>query len=598
MSRSPAGRLAIRACLRLLSSPQQQNPPAAARWLSSSTGSPLSIRGGLFGSMAPAASASAAVALPPGFDGHYQAAASAGAPPPAAPAAAASSDASMARLRALARPIDRYLALRDLLAADPRAYYSLLLTHTEEILPFVYTPTVGDACLQYHRLPIKTWGLYLTLDDRGRVLEKLRSLPQQDVHAVVMTDGERILGLGDLGANGMGISEGKIALYTVAAGLDPASCLPLCIDVGTNNASLLEDPQYKGLRRRRPARAEFDSFMAEVMGALAAWRPHVMVQFEDFGNSNAFRLLDSYRHTMCAFNDDIQGTAGITLAGLLSAARATGRPLIDHRILFLGAGEAGTGIGELVARYLHLRHGVTVEEGRARCFYLDSKGLVCASRRPSLQHHKLPFAHDADYCADLRTAVQQLRPTALIGVSTIGGAFKEGILRLMAEINDRPIVFPLSNPTSQAECTFEQALEWTGGRVLFASGSPFSPARDAAGALRQPAQANNVYIFPALGAAAIETRAAALPDEAFVVAAEELAGMTTLDDVNAGRLFPPFSSIRAVSARVSARVAEFMVGRGLGAAPPGVRAGAARGEWAEYFSSRMWGAEAPMRSKL
>ncbi|KAI8475520.1 MAG: hypothetical protein J3K34DRAFT_382637 [Monoraphidium minutum] len=505
----------------------------------------------------------------------------------------------MASLRALRAPLDRYLALRGLMAADARAYYSLLLSHTEEILPLVYTPTVGDACQQYHRLPLETWGLYLSLEDRGRVLEKLRAWRQQDVRVAVMTDGERILGLGDLGANGMGISEGKIALYTVAAGVDPGQCMPLCIDVGTNNNALLEDPAYKGLRRRRPHRAEFDSFMAEVMGALAAWQPHVLVQFEDFGNSNAFRLLDAYRHDMCVFNDDIQGTASITLAGLLSAARATGRPLSEHRLLFLGAGEAGTGIGELVAHYMHLRHGATLEEGRGGCFYLDSKGLVCASRAASLQHHKLPFAHDVPYCGTLEEAVAQLRPTALIGVSTIGGAFNERVLRMMAEINGRPIVFPLSNPTAQSECTFQQALEWTDGRAVFASGSPFSAVRDRAGVVRHPAQANNVYIFPALGHAAVATRAARLTDEMFVVAAEELASMTTVDDVEAGRLFPPFSSIRAASARVAGRVADFAVAEGLGSRPEGAPgAGGGADEWAAYFGRRMWSAGVPARSKL
>lgn len=334
------------------------------------------------------------------------------------------------------------------------------------------------------------------------------------------------------------------------------------------------------------------------MGALREWQPHTLVQFEDFGNSNAFRLLDNYRRDMCVFNDDIQGTASITLAGLLSAARATGKPLSDHRILFLGAGEAGTGIGELVAHYMHLRHGTTLEEGRSRCYFLDSKGLVCASRKATLQHHKLPFAHDVPYCADLRAAIQQLRPTALIGVSTIGGAFKEQIVRMMAEMNDRPIIFPLSNPTNQAECTFEQALTWTDGRVLFASGSPFTPMRDAAGAMRQPAQANNVYIFPALGHAAIATRGRQLTDEMFVVAAEELAGMTAIEDVEAGRLFPSFSQIRAISARVAARVAAFAVEQGLGSRPSGVREGAGHAEWTDFFSQHLWGAEMPLRSKL
>lgn len=490
----------------------------------------------------------------------------------------------LSKFRAIEKPIDKYLTLRDLLRLAPKVYYDLLLKHTEEILPFIYTPTVADACLNYHLLPLKTRGLYLTLHDKGRVAAKLREWPVQDIQVAVITDGERILGLGDLGRNGMGISEGKITLYTAAAGVNPVQCLPICVDIGTNNPAYLEDPEYKGIKAPRVTGAEFDEFMTEVMEALQAWQPHMLVQFEDFGNNNAFRLLETWRHKMCAFNDDIQGTACIALAGLLSASRATGKPFSEHRVLFLGAGEAGTGIGELIAQYLHLRHGLTLEQGRQHCFFMDSRGLVCRSRT-NLQHHKEPFAHDVESCPDLLSAIRALRPTALVGVSTIAKAFNKEVVAAMCELNERPIIFPLSNPTSKSECTFDEAFEWTGGKVLFASGSPFEPITDASGVVHYPAQANNAYIFPAVGYAAILARSSAITDEMFVVAAEELSTMTDMQQLEQGRLFPPFQSIRAISKVLTARVAEHMVEAGLGTNPEGCS------DWEGYVAASMWTAD-------
>ncbi|WIA17257.1 hypothetical protein OEZ85_014130 [Tetradesmus obliquus] len=488
------------------------------------------------------------------------------------------------KFRSIEKPIDKYLTLRDLLRLAPRVYYDLLLKHTEEILPYIYTPTVGEACENYHKLPLKTRGMYLTLHDKGNVLKKLQAWPVQDVKVAVITDGERILGLGDLGRNGMGISEGKITLYTAAAGVNPMQCLPICVDIGTNNPAYLEDPDYRGIKAPRVTGAEFDEFMGEVMESLQAWQAHMLVQFEDFGNNNAFRLLDSWRHKMCAFNDDIQGTACITLAGLLSAARATGKPFNEHRVLFLGAGEAGTGIGELIATYLHLRHGMTMEEGRQHCFFMDSRGLVCKSRT-NLQHHKQPFAHDVESCPDLKSAIAALKPTALVGVSTIAKAFDREVVEAMCGLNDRPIIFPLSNPTSKSECTYQEAYEWSKGKVLFASGSPFDPITDA-GVVHYPAQANNAYIFPAVGYAAILAKSKEITDEMFVLASEELSSMTDMEELEQGRLFPPFQSIRAISKVLTARVAEKMVDAGLGTAPEGCN------DWESYVASNMWNADA------
>ncbi|KAF6252741.1 cytosolic NADP malic enzyme [Scenedesmus sp. NREL 46B-D3] len=475
------------------------------------------------------------------------------------------------KFRSIEKPIDKYLTLRDLLRLAPRVYYDLLLKHTEEILPYIYTPTVGEACENYHKLPLKTRGLYLTLHDKGSVLKKLQAWPVQEIKVAVITDGERILGLGDLGRNGMGISEGKITLYTAAAGVNPMQCLPICVDIGTNNPTYLEDPDYRGIKAPRVTGAEFDEFMGEVMESLQSWQPHMLVQFEDFGNNNAFRLLESWRHKMCAFNDDIQGTACITLAGLVSAARATGKPFNEHRVLFLGAGEAGTGIGELIATYLHLRHNMTMEEGRQHCFFLDSRGLVCKSRT-NLQHHKQPFAHDVEFCPDLKSAIAALKPTAL------------DVVDAMCALNDRPIIFPLSNPTSKSECTYQEAYEWTKGKVLFASGSPFDPITDA-GVVHYPAQANNAYIFPAVGYAAVLAKSREITDEMFVLASEELSAMTDMEELEQGRLFPPFQSIRAISKVLTARVAEKMVAAGLGTVPEGCS------DWEAFVASNMWNAD-------
>lgn len=503
------------------------------------------------------------------------------------------------------------MALRALRELSPGGYHRLMLTHGQEVLPYIYTPTVGQACQEYHTLGIKTRGLYVSLEDRRRILAKLRSWPQQHVRVIVVTDGERILGLGDLGANGMGISEGKIELYTAAAGVDPAVCLPVCLDVGTNNRALREHPEYGGLRRPRPTGQEYASFVDEFMAALKEWQPHVLIQFEDFGNHNAFTLLERYRGTHCCFNDDIQGTASITLAALLSALHVTGGRLSEQRILFLGAGEAATGIASLIAFCIAQREGIPEQEARTRCHLLDSKGLVCASRT-DLQHHKRPFAHATPFCADLLSAVRQLKPTALIGVSAQGGAFTQEVVEAMAALNERPLIFPLSNPTHLAECTFEQAYSWTSGRVLFASGSPFDPIMDDSGRQRVAPQANNAYIFPAVGHAAVLTRASCIPEEVFLVAAEELAAMGTAEARALGSLFPPFSAIRDVSARIMAPVAAFLVSRGLGQPPSGwpplkqQQGGtggvggcvANEGVWVQHARDAMWSVGGPARSRL
>lgn len=391
-----------------------------------------------------------------------------------------------------------------------------------------------------------------------------------------------------MGAGGMAIAEGKILLYTVCAGVDPRDLLPVCLDVGTDNEKLLNDPLYKGLRRPRLRGALYDQLVEEFMSEMRAWQPRCLVQFEDFGNQNAFRILHKFRKKHLCFNDDIQGTACVALAGLLSATRLDDvKPLGEQTFLFYGAGEAGVGIGELVAMCLEKKFGLTHAEAMKRCFFMDSKGLVTKARLEkgdfAKQTHKIPFAHDVEAPGDttLLTAIETLKPTALIGVSTIGGAFDEQVLKKMAEINDRPIVFPLSNPTSKAECTFHEAVRHTNGKVAFASGSPFD-ALSFKGKTLYPAQANNAYVFPALGHAAVLANAREISDDVFLAAAESLGEMTSLEELREGKLFPDFDSIQHVSATLTAEVASKIELDGHGTKPPGITS------WRDYVDQTFY----------
>ncbi|CAM6091174.1 unnamed protein product [Calypogeia fissa] len=478
--------------------------------------------------------------------------------------------------------IDKYVYLRSLQAEAPTLFYRVLTNNAQELLPVVYTPTVGEACMKYSHLPIKMHGLVIRASDKGNVLNKLKEWAGKNtIRVVVVTDGERILGLGDLGFNGMGISEGKILLYTVMAGVNPAQCMPIMLDVGTNNQSFLDDPVYKGIHEKRLRGPEYDELVDELLTAVRGWNAHTLLQFEDFGNTNAFRLLEKYAPIQCCFNDDIQGTACITLAGLLSALRITKVPLKNQKILFLGAGEAGTGIGQLIATAIKTSSTLTEKEALGKCFYMDSHGLVVASRT-DLAHHKLPFAHDVQHQATLFDAVKELKPTMLIGVSTITGAFTKEIVELMAEINERPIIFPLSNPTSKAECTYKDAFAWTKGKVVFASGSPFPSLKGPDGKIYHPAQANNAYVFGPIGQAALLTNCKHITDEVFTVAANTLAGLVPEGTLESGMLFPTISEMKTLVVPLIAGIAEFMVSSGLGTKPEGVTA------WEPYIKSQTY----------
>jgi malate dehydrogenase (oxaloacetate-decarboxylating)(NADP+) len=439
-------------------------------------------------------------------------------------------------------------------------FYRVVLDHLEELMPIIYTPTVGQACQEFGHIFRRPRGLFISAYDRGHVKEVLQNWPHDDVRIIVVTDGERILGLGDLGALGMGIPIGKLSLYSACAGIHPTNTLPVTLDVGTDNQALLDDPLYLGIPRHRLRGDAYDELVDEFFDSVAQVFPKAVVQLEDFATRNAFRLLEKYRVGFCSFDDDIQGTAGVALAGVYSALRITGNKLGDHPYLFLGAGEAGIGIGELIVAAL-VHEGWDEAEARKRCWYFDSKGLVVKGRT-DLAHHKKAFAHDADFTDDFLEAVERLQPGALIGVSGQPQTFTQPIVEAMSRINQRPVIFALSNPTSKSECTAEQAYTWSGGRVIFASGSPFNPVT-LGDKQFVPGQGNNAYVFPGVGLGLIVSEASACTDEMFFVAARTLAGMVNEDDLKQGRIYPSLSRIREVSANIAEAVASVAFERGL-----------------------------------
>jgi malate dehydrogenase (oxaloacetate-decarboxylating)(NADP+) len=427
------------------------------------------------------------------------------------------------------------------------------MENLEELMPIIYTPTVGKACQEYGHIFRRSRGLYISSNDAGLVEKVLRNWPTRDVKVIVVTDGERILGLGDLGASGMGIPVGKLSLYTACAGIHPTQCLPITIDVGTDNQTLLADPLYIGLRQKRIRGEAYDALIEEFMVAAEKLFPGVLIQFEDFGNQNAFRLLERYRDRACTFNDDIQGTGSVALAGILSAIRLTGQPLADQRVLFLGAGEAGIGIAENIVACL-VEEGIPLAAARQRCWFVDSKGLIVKGR-DQLSEHKLHYAHDHTPCADLLSAVKSIKPTMLVGVSGQPKTFTKEIVTAMGEFNRRPVIFALSNPTSKAECTAEEAYTWTDGRAIFASGSPFAPVM-INGQTHVPGQGNNAYIFPGVGLGVVCTGARRVTDTMFIKAARTLASLIRESELAEGRVYPSLSRLHEVSHAIAMAVAD------------------------------------------
>ena len=466
-------------------------------------------------------------------------------------------------LRKIADPLEKFVALNALHDRNESLFFRVLADNIDEMQPLVYTPTVGLACQKFGHVFQRPRGLFITANDRGRVAQVLCNWPYT-AGIIVVTDGERILGLGDLGANGMGIPVGKLSLYTACAGIRPELCLPVMLDVGTNHGELLNDPYYVGLRQRRITGAAYDDLVEEFITAAREVFPGVLIQFEDFANHNAFRLLHKYRDRISTFNDDIQGTAAVALAGILSALRVTGQKLTEQKILFLGAGEAATGIADLVASAM-VTQGLSPAAAGERCWLVDSRGLVVKSRT-DLAEHKKTYAHDHPPIGDFLTTIRTLKPTAIIGVAAVGGAFNQSVLEAMAEINERPIVFALSNPTSQAECTAAEAYRWTGGRALFACGSPFDPVIYN-GRTYVPRQGNNSYIFPGVGLGAIVSGARKITDDMFMTAAHTLAHLVSEADLEQGSLYPALPRIREVSGHIGTAVANIAYKNNLAAKP-------------------------------
>ena len=463
-------------------------------------------------------------------------------------------------VRAKPTDLERYLYLVSLQDRNETLFYRVIMNHIEEMMPIIYTPTVGKACQEFQHIFRQSRGFYVSFNDRGRVREIMQNWPHKDAKIIVVTDGERILGLGDLGADGMGIPIGKLALYTACAGIPPTHCMPVMLDVGTNNETLLNDPLYNGLERRRVRDERYDELVDEFITAAKETFPGVLIQLEDFGNINAFRLLEKYRDQACVFDDDIQGTGAVAFAGVVASLRITGDDLADHKFLFLGAGEAAIGIADTIVAGL-AEQGISEDEARSKCWFFDTRGLL-VSGRESIVDHKRPYAHDHPPVDDFLEAVKTLKPTALIGVSGQPKTFTKDIVEAMAEFNDRPIIFALSNPTSKSECSAEEAYTWTEGRGIFASGSPFDPVK-LGDRTFVPGQGNNAYIFPGVGLGAIVSGARVVTDEMFLAAAHSLANQVSESDLERGRIYPSLQRIREVSALIARDVAKLAYDKGL-----------------------------------
>jgi len=459
----------------------------------------------------------------------------------------------MENFRRNSLPLDKYINITALQSRNETLFYRVVVDHLEEMMPIIYTPTVGEACEKYGHIFNRSRGLFISINDRGRIRDVLRNWPYEDVRVIVVTDGERILGLGDQGAEGMGIPVGKLSLYTACGGVHPRHCLPITLDVGTDNEERSEDPLYIGLKQRRIRGAAYEEFVGEFVDAVQEIFPKALIQLEDFANNNAFWLLHRYREQVCTFDDDIQGTGAVALAGMYAAPRIAGGSIADQTVLFLGAGEAGIGIADMIVAALR-DHGLCEADAKRRCWFVDSRGLVVKSRT-DLAEHKLPYAHDHAPSVRFLDAIEALQPTAIIGVSGQPATFTREVLEAMARFNERPIVFALSNPTSKSECTAEQAYQWTNGRAVFASGSPFDPVT-LGGQTFEPGQGNNAYIFPGVGLGVVVSGARLVTDEMFAKAAQALADRVGETDLNVGRIYPPISDIREVSAHIAAAVAE------------------------------------------
>lgn len=471
----------------------------------------------------------------------------------------------MMALRKRDDDLDRYMLLSSLQERNERLFYRTIIDHIEELLPVIYTPTVGQACKEFSHITREPKGFFITPEDRGDIASILGNWPEQDIHVIVVTDGQRILGLGDLGANGLGIPVGKLALYTACAGIPPQHCLPLMLDVGTNDPALLADPLYLGYPHRRLEGEDYFTLVEEFVMGVQQRFPNALIQFEDFLTPNAYTLLNTYRDRVPCFNDDIQGTAAVALAGVLASGRITGNAFKDARVMFLGAGSAATGIADLMVAAL-MDEGLDRDEARKRLWFVDVKGLVVKGR-DDLMAHSLPYAHEHAPLS-FPEAIAALRPDVLIGATGAPGTFTREVIEGMSTINARPVIFALSNPTSKAECTAEQAYAWSKGKAVFSSGSPFGECLYE-GQLFRPGQGNNAYVFPGIGLGVVAALARRIPEAFFLTAARTLASLVSDADLAAGSLYPRLRDIRQVSLAIATRVAEQAHALGLARrAPP------------------------------
>jgi malate dehydrogenase (oxaloacetate-decarboxylating)(NADP+) len=456
--------------------------------------------------------------------------------------------------------LDRYIYLVNLLDHDETLFYRTIMSDPARFLPIVYDPTIGEVCLKFGHIYRQTRGMYISIERRGKVKEILKNWPQKDIRFICVTDGGRILGLGDLGANGMGIPIGKLQLYTAAAGVPPQYLLPMYLDAGTNNEQYLNDPLYLGLRKTRPLTADLFSFVDEFVEAVQEVFPKCCIHFEDWTGVDAVHLLGRYRDKYCVYNDDVQGTAGITLAGMINATKLKGTKLKDEKYLFLGAGSAGIGLADLLCSAL-VTQGMTLQEAQARVYMFDVNGLLESTRKDLVDFQK-PYAHQHAPTRDFVAAIESIKPTTIIGVSTIGGAFTQKVVESMSQINERPVILALSNPTEHAECTAEQAYTWSKGKAIYAAGVQFAPVQYN-GQTFLPGQANNFYIFPAVGMAIFATQAKRVSDEMFIEAAQAVADQLTPELLKQGLLYPLQSNILEVEIQTAARVAKLVFDSGL-----------------------------------
>jgi len=460
----------------------------------------------------------------------------------------------------LNKPINKYIYLTGLLDTNETLFFKTIISDPAKYLPLVYTPTVGEACERLGHIARRPRGLFISIKNKNKIESILKNWPVKDVRFTVVTDGQRILGLGDLGICGIGIPIGKLALYTSCAGVPPELTLPIVLDAGTDNEKFLNDPLYPGIKQKRVKGKEYDDFIKSFVKAITKVYPKLCIQWEDFAGVNAIRILDKYRDKICTFNDDIQGTAAIAVAGFIAISRLLNKPFKEQKFLFLGAGAAAFGIADMLVKKFQ-KDGLSKEEAYNRCWMFDVNGLLVKSRTDIAEHQK-PFAHDTEPSNDFATSILSIKPTAIIGVSTVGGAFTQQVIENMSSINERPIIFPYSNPTSHSECTAEQAYTWSKGKAIFASGSPFAPVTYN-GKTFTPGQGNNVFIFPALGLAIYSTEAKRVTDEMLLTASEAVAEQITEEDFSKGLIYPPIKNIREVSVNVAVKVAEEIFRSGL-----------------------------------